>query len=64
MGPMKRDECCSTFGRAWGSPCEACPLAVGDCPRGFTEINSECIGEYGHYGAQDMKKREKKGQEK
>ncbi|XP_030833292.1 fibrillin-2 isoform X4 [Strongylocentrotus purpuratus] len=43
MGPMRRDECCSTFGRAWGSPCEACPLAFGDCPRGFSEINSECV---------------------
>ncbi|XP_041465044.1 fibrillin-2-like [Lytechinus variegatus] len=43
MGPMRRDECCSTFGRAWGSPCEACPLAVGDCPRGFSEISGECV---------------------
>ncbi|XP_071501953.1 fibrillin-1-like [Diadema antillarum] len=43
MGPMRRDQCCSTFGRAWGSPCEACPLSFGDCPRGYTEVDDNCI---------------------
>ncbi|XP_072038061.1 fibrillin-2-like isoform X2 [Amphiura filiformis] len=42
MGLMRREECCSTFGRAWGSPCEACPQSFGDCQRGFMEHNGVC----------------------
>ena len=45
MGLMRREECCSTFGRAWGSPCEACPQSFGDCQRGFMEHNGVCRGE-------------------
>lgn len=34
MGVMRRDECCATFGRAWGSPCEPCPSS-SPCPPGY-----------------------------
>ncbi|XP_033109507.1 fibrillin-2-like [Anneissia japonica] len=44
MGVMRRDECCSSFGRAWGSPCEPCPAEqVQQCQRGFIYENGKCI---------------------
>ena len=27
--------CCNTVGRAWGSPCEECPVKAAECGRGF-----------------------------
>ena len=40
--------CCNTIGRAWGSPCEECPVRAEPCGRGFmppscADIN-ECEG--------------------
>ena len=26
---ITKDECCGTIGKAWGSPCEPCPLVEG-----------------------------------
>ncbi|KAL6473017.1 hypothetical protein MHYP_G00192050, partial [Metynnis hypsauchen] len=27
--------CCATIGRAWGHPCEECPIQPQPCRRGF-----------------------------
>ncbi|XP_038076023.1 fibrillin-2-like isoform X5 [Patiria miniata] len=42
MGLMRKSECCATFGQAWGSPCDACPMSLGDCQRGYTLKNGKC----------------------
>ncbi|XP_033634915.1 fibrillin-2-like [Asterias rubens] len=42
MGLMKKAHCCATFGQAWGSPCDACPMSLGDCQRGYTMKNGKC----------------------
>lgn len=39
--------CCATVGRAWGHPCEHCPLQL-ECQAGYLKnLNSgQCIGWY------------------
>ena len=38
--------CCATIGRAWGSPCEECPIHRQPCQRGFLydSKGNKCIG--------------------
>jgi len=46
-GEVTKDVCCSTFGVAWGSPCETCPDKNGgrdkdDCKKGFAKKGNTC----------------------
>ena len=37
--------CCNTIGRAWGSPCEECPVRAEPCGRGFMPPSCADINE-------------------
>ena len=37
--------CCNTVGRAWGSPCEECPVKAAQCGRGFMPPSCSDINE-------------------
>ncbi|KAG1700053.1 Fibrillin-2 [Nymphon striatum] len=41
---MLRSECCSTIGKAWGSPCQLCDVTDQGCPKGYAQTySSQCL---------------------
>ena len=42
---LTKDECCSTIGQAWGSPCKPCSEYTPACPLGYRlHLGSQCVG--------------------
>ncbi|KAJ8304383.1 hypothetical protein KUTeg_017966 [Tegillarca granosa] len=41
---VTKSECCGSIGKAWGSPCEECPLQSQlSCPKGFSSSTGTCV---------------------